>query len=139
VPCGTLRLGHVSPLDWIIQSSHHAQSHSTSLSYNHVSYPESATSAFVQPSHLPSQLPRQHLYCPVTFPCQHRYCHFSSILPHVDLSLGHVSIRTVPFVLSVQCHVSIFYWSTSTSENAKTSDTCHLLVLPCVPNGIIMM
>ena len=71
-----------------------------------------STSAPVLRSHLPSELPRQHPYCQVTLPHQHPYNHLPYVLPHVILSLGHVTYG-LPRVTSVQCHVSFSYRSNS--------------------------
>jgi hypothetical protein len=109
-----------------------------------------------------SQLPRHHrtttshprhrLYCQVIFPVrchvsirtassvtiprQHPNNHMSSVLPHVILSLGHVTcglprvIHTVPHDNSVLVQII--------PKLPKLSDTCHLLMLPCVLTDVIM-
>jgi len=84
----------------------------------------------VQPRHPSSQLPLQHLYCPITLPHQHPYNHLSSILPHFILSLGHITYR-LPRVTCIHCHMSILYWSNLTQKcqnrvTRVTSWCCHV-------------
>jgi hypothetical protein len=77
---------------------------------------------------LPSHLPRQHPYYPVMLPCQHLYNYLSSVLPCVSLSLGHVTYK-LPHVIYVLVQLS--------SKTPKSSDKCHLLMLPHVPSNVI--
>jgi hypothetical protein len=99
-----------------------------------------------------------HSYNPVTLPCHIRTtqspCH---VIIHTTQSPCHVSFRTTHchlychvsachwatscmdcHVSSVQCHVSNPYWCQLSPKMPNLSDTCHLLVMPCQHDDIIM-
>jgi hypothetical protein len=98
-----------------------------------------AMSASILPHHhlyCPITLPHQLSYSPATLPRQHLYNDLSFILQCVSLSLGHVMYR-MPRVIHTLPHVNFILVQLS-PKTPKLSDTCHLLVLPCVLANVIL-
>jgi hypothetical protein len=102
-----------------------------------------ATSASIQPSHLPRHLSYNHVSCHVTSILHSHPATSASIQPNCHLYY-HVSAChwatscTDCHVSSVQCHVSNPYRCQLSPKMSNLSDTCHLLVMPHQHDDIIM-
>jgi hypothetical protein len=155
VPHGTSSLGHLSPHHWpepcqpatchsIVATCHMYGLPHVSL-YNPCNRHISRHVSFVWlPCHR-TTLPHQHLILPRQHPYYHittSICismslpnHLPRVIHTVATSSFHIAtchVHIVPRVTSIRCNMSLFYWAKSPLKKPKMSDTCQLLVFPCL-------